>query len=135
MATRCRVGVLNEDLSVQSIYVHWDGYPEYTGKVLQECYVDPGVVQNLVEGGYLSIISDASPGERKPHALQGNHFLDRVILHPLDEWPDSGQDYEYCFNPRGGSWAFRKTYGDDKAWRSLSQFLSERETNRGETED
>lgn len=135
MATRCRVGVLNEDLSVQSIYVHWDGYPDHTGKVLQERYGDPGVVQNLIDGGYLSSIDDASPGEREPLALRGNELDDRALLHPLDAWPDSGQDFEYCFNPRVGTWAFRKTYGTDTAWRSLSEFLLGEGENRGETED
>ncbi len=123
MATRCRVGILNEDLSVQSMYVHWDGYPEYTGKVLLERYDNPRVVQNLVEGGYLSAVSDATPGGREPLALRGNDLDDRALLHPLDAWPDTGQDWEYCYNPGLGEWSFRKTYGEDTAWRSLRQFL------------
>jgi hypothetical protein len=124
MATRCRVGILNEDLSVKSMYVHWDGYPEHTGKVLNRYYVEPETVQNLVDGGYLSSIGDARPGAREPFTLRNIPHEDQALHHALNAWPDSGQDFEYCFNPREGSWAFRKTYGADTAWKSLKHYLN-----------
>ena len=38
MSTRARIGLLQEDLSVLSVYHHWDGYPEWLGVTLKEQY-------------------------------------------------------------------------------------------------
>jgi len=38
MSTRARIGILLKDLSVESVYHHWDGYPEWLGVTLQEHY-------------------------------------------------------------------------------------------------
>ncbi len=34
MATRSNIGIVNEDGSITGIYCHYDGYPEYVGKML-----------------------------------------------------------------------------------------------------
>ena len=38
MSTRARIGLLQDDLSVLSVYHHWDGYPEWLGVTLKEQY-------------------------------------------------------------------------------------------------
>ena len=34
MATRSRIGIQLKDNSVLSVYHHWDGYPEWLGRLL-----------------------------------------------------------------------------------------------------
>lgn len=56
MSTRSRIGVLNEDGTIRSIYVHWDGYPSNNGKILAEHYRDIRKIQKLIELGDISIL-------------------------------------------------------------------------------
>ena len=52
MGTRSRIGVMHGD-KCKSVYAHWDGYPSYNGKILQEHY-DSAKANHLVALGDLS---------------------------------------------------------------------------------
>jgi hypothetical protein len=54
MATRSRIGIVNEDGTVSSIYCHWDGYPSNNGRMLEEHYKDRDKVKELIELGAIS---------------------------------------------------------------------------------
>ena len=54
MATRARIGLLQEDLSVLSVYHHWDGYPEWLGVTLNEQYNTREKIAKLIDGGNMS---------------------------------------------------------------------------------
>ena len=58
MSTRSRIGILQKDGSVKSIYCHWDGYPEGVGKTLQEHYKDRKEIEKLMELGDISSLGD-----------------------------------------------------------------------------
>ena len=51
MSTRARIGLLQEDLSVLSVYHHWDGYPEWLGVTLKEHYNTYEKASELIDGG------------------------------------------------------------------------------------
>jgi hypothetical protein len=65
MATRSTIGVLNSDGSVTGVYCHWDGYPEYNGKLLMENYNTEAQVRELVELGSISSLG-RQIGEKHP---------------------------------------------------------------------
>ena len=54
MGTRSRIGIQLKDNSVLSVYCHWDGYPSFNGRVLNEFYNTPEKVANLINGGNFS---------------------------------------------------------------------------------
>ena len=54
MGTRSRIGTELSDGSVLSVYCHWDGYPEFNGKVLRQYYNTTEKVSNLINGGNIS---------------------------------------------------------------------------------
>ena len=54
MATRARIGIIQDDLSVLSVYHHWDGYPEWLGVTLKEHYNTKEKVAKLIDGGNMS---------------------------------------------------------------------------------
>jgi hypothetical protein len=58
MSTRSRIGIQNQDGSVNSIYCHFDGYPEGVGSTLQEHYSDRDKLQKLIELGDISSLGD-----------------------------------------------------------------------------
>jgi len=57
MATRSRIGIVNEDGTVSSIYCHWDGYPSGNGVILLESYTDRDKVKELIELGAISSLN------------------------------------------------------------------------------
>lgn len=54
MGTRSRIGYELPDHSVVSVYCHWDGYPEWTGRQLVEYYQNRDDVMELIDGGSMS---------------------------------------------------------------------------------
>lgn len=54
MATRSRIAIEQPDGTVESIYCHWDGYPENNGQILVEHYGDHEKVQALIDLGDIS---------------------------------------------------------------------------------
>ena len=54
MSTNARIGLLQEDLTVKSVYHHWDGYPEWLGVTLKEQYNTREKIAELLDGGNLS---------------------------------------------------------------------------------
>lgn len=65
MATRSTIGVLNTDGSVTAVYCHWDGYPEYNGKILNENYTTEEKVRELIGFGSISSLG-TKIGEQHP---------------------------------------------------------------------
>ena len=58
MATRSTIGILNSDGSVTAVYCHWDGYPEYNGKILSENYDTSDKVRELLAMGSISSLGE-----------------------------------------------------------------------------
>ena len=54
MATRSRIGLELPDGSVLSAYHHWDGYPEWLGRILNTHYNTKEKVAELIDGGDMS---------------------------------------------------------------------------------
>lgn len=63
MATRSTIARKVDD-SIQSIYVHFDGYPEGVGATLQESYTTPEKIDALMALGDLSVLG-AEIGSKK----------------------------------------------------------------------
>jgi len=56
MSTRSHIARLNKDGSVDSVYCHWDGYPEYNGLILSRYYDNPADIDDLIELGDISVL-------------------------------------------------------------------------------
>jgi hypothetical protein len=54
MATRSRIGIELSDGSVLSAYHHWDGYPEWLGRILKTHYNSKELAAKLIDGGDMS---------------------------------------------------------------------------------
>ena len=54
MATRSRIGIELKNGSVLSVYHHYDGYPEWLGRVLKTHYNTRQQVAELIDGGDMS---------------------------------------------------------------------------------
>jgi len=54
MATRARIGLQLQDGSILSVYHHWDGYPEWLGRILTTHYNSKSLTEELIDGGDMS---------------------------------------------------------------------------------
>lgn len=54
MATRSRIGIELKDGSILSAYHHWDGYPQWLGRILTTHYNSKDKASELIDGGDMS---------------------------------------------------------------------------------
>lgn len=56
MATRALIGFIDDDRNLTATYNHYDGYPEYLGKVLDKHFNNDSKAEELANVGYISSI-------------------------------------------------------------------------------
>ena len=111
MATRSRIGIELNDGSILSAYHHWDGYPQWLGRILKTHYNTKEKVADLIDGGDMSSCwSDSVWG--KPFADGRKYgpetYADRGEDCPprydnnIEEFFSDGEEFSYIF--RNGEW-------------------------------
>ncbi len=108
MATRSRIGIQLSDESVLSVYHHWDGYPEWLGRILRTHYNTRDKVAELIDGGDMSCcwtndrwtndLLDRHREEYGPnyYSYRGEDCPPR--LDPsVDMYLEYGEEYAYLF--------------------------------------
>jgi hypothetical protein len=143
MATRSRLGIILDNASIVSVYCHYDGYPEHTGRILKEHYTTKESVTELIDGGSISslrtrstwksgsplrddsgeyIFDDAGyltyANDRSPQPL---YYTERgeeieVSCTSLTEfWSgNSCEEYTYLFHPSFNTWICHSIGHDNK---------------------
>jgi len=106
MATRARIGVLNPDGSITSIYSHWNGYPEGVGKTLAESYSRQDRAKRLVAMGGVSVLEGTIEESVFYHRdrdedLQIEESPNETAF--LKESERDGAEWAYLW--KGGSWS------------------------------
>lgn len=114
MATRSRIGIELADGSILSAYSHWDGYPEWMGRILHTHYNTKEKVAELIDGGDMSspwtedrFSVDPTHGwkvqEYGPqyYSQRGDNCPPRLDTN-LAEYLSDGEEYAYIF--RNGEW-------------------------------
>ncbi|WJZ47943.1 hypothetical protein [Synechococcus phage DSL-LC03] len=143
MGTRSRIGIELTDHSVVSVYCHWDGYPEFNGKMLVKHYQEREDVQELIDGGSMSSIRTRSTwstgsslrdevgeyitddegflmseGDRDPQPLYHTERGEEIdIMHSsFDQFvsDNCGEEYAYMYDLNGTWKAFKLAGYDSK---------------------
>ena len=107
MATRARIGIELKNGSVLSVYHHWDGYPEWLGRILKEHYNTRQKVAELIDGGDMSSCwtNERWDSETKVQEYGPQYYSQRGDDCPprhdadLCEYllPDNSEEYAYVF--------------------------------------
>lgn len=116
MGTRSSIAIKNLDGTIESIYVHWDGYLEGVGATLLESYTTEAKVRQLLSLGNVSSLDDEI-GEKHDFntSVKGwTKFYERdrgeadqgsVKYRDEQGWlRGNGQEYNYLFLPYEGRW-------------------------------
>lgn len=105
MSTRSRIGIELPDGKILSAYHHWDGYPEWLGRILKTHYSDKELVKELIRGGDMSSCwtndtwdNSRSTGEYGPnyYSLRGEKCPPRLNENLYDYLGD-GEEYAYLY--------------------------------------
>jgi hypothetical protein len=102
MATRSRIGIELKNGSVLSVYHHWDGYPEWLGRILNTHYNTRAKVAELIDGGDMSTCWNED-NQPEYYSARGEDCPPRFDA-DLCEYllPDNSEEYAYIF--RNGEW-------------------------------
>ena len=102
MATRARLAIELSDGSILSAYHHWDGYPEWLGRILNTHYNTKEQVAELIDGGDMSTCW-AENNQPEYYSARGENCpprLDKDMVEYL--LPNNSEEYSYIF--RNGEW-------------------------------
>jgi hypothetical protein len=113
MATRSLIGMVKEDKSIQIIYCHWDGYPQYVGLQLQLNYRDADTIQKLLDLGDRSILTGA-PTADDTYAVSQNQEIKPWIVASMEEFKTAdkaGTEFMYLWD--NGWQVFKVDYDDN----------------------
>jgi hypothetical protein len=110
MSTRSRIGLELSDGSILSVYHHWNGYPEWLGRILQTHYNAKSLAEELIDGGDMSLCwTDERWDDSGVKGVYGpQYYSQRGDNSPprldkdMDEFFADGEEYSYIF--RNGNW-------------------------------
>jgi hypothetical protein len=111
MATRARIGLELKDGSILSAYHHWDGYPEWLGRILSTHYNARSLVEELIDGGDMSCAwTDERWNDSGKKGVYGpNYYSFRGEDTPprldkdLAEYLQNGEEFAYVYT-QSGDW-------------------------------
>jgi hypothetical protein len=116
MATRSKIAIKNSDGTVESIYCHWDGYPEHNGAILVGNWINEKDIRQLIEMGDLSKLN-LTIGEKHDFdddvdqdakwckfygRDRGETGTDKIVYPDIEKWLCDGEQYNYLFD--NGEW-------------------------------
>jgi hypothetical protein len=106
MATRSTIWLEKEN-GLEGVYAHWDGYLDNNGKILYQYYDTPDKVQNLINGGHLSVLKETVEETEFYNEENKIYFADTV-----EDTKEFAEEYNYIF--RDGKWFYYSTWGVDE---------------------
>ena len=110
MATRSRIGIQLADESILSVYHHWDGYPEWLGRILKTHYNGKSLAAELIDGGDMSSCwTDSRWDDSAVKGVYGPEYYSQRgencpprLDNNLEEFFSDNEEYSYIF--RNGEW-------------------------------
>ena len=109
MATRSRIGIELSDGSILSAYHHWDGYPEWLGRILKTHYNSKELAAELIDGGDMSSCWTDSRCDDSADGSYGPEYYSQLgeecpphLDANLNEYLSDGEEFAYVF--RNGEW-------------------------------
>ena len=105
LGTRSRIGLELANGNVLSVYHHWDGYPEWLGRILKQHYNTRDAIAKLIDGGDMSsCYSDTGWDYEDKRDPQPCYYAERGEDCPprldssFDEYFNNANSWEeYCY--------------------------------------
>lgn len=117
MSTRCLIGISYDD-HFETIYCHWDGYPEGVGRKLLLHYNSPELIEELLGLGSISSLGTSADNSIAYVRDRGEDWKYNLpqTFDTYDEvaeyFYNSDCEYLYLFDTVKGEWVFSEQYED-----------------------
>jgi hypothetical protein len=121
MATRSRIGIMLSDESVLSVYHHWDGYPEWLGRILNTHYNTKEKVAELIDGGDMS---SCWTEERWDSETKVQEYGPQYYSQRGDDCPPRHDANKYDYLADGEEYAYLYTLNDEWVCYNRNEFGS-----------
>lgn len=108
MSTRATIACRHDDGRYAAISLHFDGYPEHTGKVLNEHYNNQTAARSLVDGGDLRSFDEAT-GTAERHSDGNPPAIMPTHASLLTFARNCSTEFLYVFE--NGEWSFHTLRG------------------------
>ena len=138
--TRWNVGIETPNGKIASTYGHWDGYPEFVGKMLKRYYSNTGKVKQLLKLGKQGISSiDKSMKGGKDHTFDNAKKGETIffgrdrgekssatnvsksredLLKGSNRW-SGGTEFMYIWSVKEKKWYYVSRYSNPQDWKEL----------------
>ena len=103
MSTHSRIGILNDDGTVTSIYCQHDGYLSGVGLTLINCYTDEDAVNELMGLGDISALDEDTDDCEAYGRDRGEEDTEAAENDSIEEYQSQG-DASYAYLFKGGTW-------------------------------
>lgn len=124
MGTRSTIAIEFADNSVSQIYCHWDGYLDNNGAILQNYYMNPFKVKQLLElGDFSSLRETVEETQEGAYSQRGEDCGARRYMNVDEYFADCQQEeYDYILrNVNGTAVWFVRCYATDGVWTTISE--------------
>jgi hypothetical protein len=116
MATRSRIAIQYENGPIESVYCHFDGYPQGVGATLLEHYTDKNKVAALISLGSLSSLDQTPVSTVAYHRDRGERLDIKTHYGSISTFFQSDiEEWGYLFDAKTGEWFCGK--GEAEPWR------------------
>ena len=113
--TRGQVGIIDKNGNIQSIYTHYDSYPEYVLPVLKKYYKDAKSVEKIVAKGDSRGIDKPTDmefyGDDRPNSTGKIGNIDKYIKDIRD---NGGAEYLYLYDESDKMWYMANVRSDSR---------------------
>ena len=109
--TRSQIGIINKRGKIESVYMHYDGYPDHMLPTIKKGYMNPGTVKFLLKKGGGSGL-DADPSKINFYGdkttMKGDmKDIDKYLYDAADR---AGAEYVYLYDEKSKKWMMADTY-------------------------
>jgi len=118
MSTHARIGIINQDRTILSTTIHWDGYPDFVGKYLVQFYNTEELVRELLSFGDISSIGETIGTKHDDSDFscegkvttfygrdRGETDVDAFTFKNKNQFKEAAEEYNYLFNVKTGTWS------------------------------
>ena len=114
MATRSRIGIELTDGSVLSVYHHWDGYPQWLGRILKTHYNTRQQVVELIDGGDMSSCwTDSIQYSEEGRTDEYDYYAPDYYSRRGEDCPPRHDANRYDYLAEGEEYAYLFTRNDE----------------------
>jgi hypothetical protein len=135
MATRSRIGIINEDGTVTSVYCHWDGYPSHHGRILRDHYDTDTSIRELLSFGDLSSLDIKISPSGDTHSFKdpeegccvfygrdrGEEGSEATLHKNVDEFLSDAEMCDYAYLFEANEWFCARVFGSDRTFKRIHE--------------